>query len=83
MEWISVKDRLPKYDPKDERAFKYFFRANNERYYTGYTLTGYGKTAFFQHNGREILNVTHWAEIEPPKTQQHNGSDQNTQRHER
>ena len=69
MKWISIKNGLPLYDPTDERAFKYFFRANNERYYSGYIETQHGETTFYQHNGRKILNVTHYLEIEPPKQQ--------------
>ncbi|MBO0323500.1 DUF551 domain-containing protein [Muricauda sp. CAU 1633] len=67
MKWISVEEKLPGYDPNDERAFKYFFRANNERYYSGYSVTEYGNTMFYQSNGRKILGVTHWTPIEPPK----------------
>lgn len=67
MHWKKVENGLPEYDPKDERAFKYFFMANNERYYSGYIVTEYGRTTFYQHNGRKILNVTHWAEIIPPE----------------
>lgn len=65
MEWISVKDRLPEYDYADQRAFKYWIRATNERYYSGYIDED--GTTFRQHKGRKILNASHWAEIEPPK----------------
>ena len=67
MKWIILEDELPKYDYEDQRAFKLFIRASNERYYSGYSVTEYGITTFYQHNGRKILNVTHWAKIEPPK----------------
>lgn len=58
--WISIKDRLPKYDPKHQKAYDILIRANNERYYVGYPVTEYNKTVFHQSNGRKILDVTHW-----------------------
>lgn len=64
-EWISVEERLPELDPENIRAFSLFIKATNNRYYTGYATKEYGKTTFFQHNGRNILRVTHWREIEP------------------
>jgi hypothetical protein len=57
----KIKDALPKYDPKNQRAFDILIKASNNRYYTGYAITEYGITTFHQHNGRKVLNVISWA----------------------
>ena len=62
--WISVSDEVPSYDQHYTPAFSLLIKASNDRYYTGYSVTEYGKTTFYQYNGREILNVTHWIYLE-------------------
>ena len=61
MKFISIKEELPKYDPKNQRAFDILIKSTNDRYYTGYAVTEYGRTTFYQHNGRKILKVISWA----------------------
>jgi len=63
MTWIPITKDLPDYDPVNQPAFHIFIKANNNRYYSGYSITEYNKTTFYQHNGRKILNVTHWMYI--------------------
>lgn len=63
MNWIPITKELPKYDPLNQKAFDIFIKASNNRYYTGYAVTEYNKTTFYQHNGRKILNVIAWMPI--------------------
>lgn len=63
MKWISVLERLPDYDPNYTPAFSLLIAASNDRYYTGYCVIEYNTPKFYQHNGRQILRVTHWQKI--------------------
>jgi len=63
MSYISITERVPEYNPRYQKAFDILIKANNNRYYTGYSVTEYGKTTFYQHNGRKILNVLAWMPI--------------------
>ncbi len=67
MNFISIKNKLPEYNPTQHRAFDILIKATNDRYYTGYAVTEYGKTTFYQYNGRKILNVISWLYL--PKQQ--------------
>lgn len=61
--WIPITKEIPEYDPNHQPAFSIFIKASNERYYSGYSITEYSITTFYQYNGRKILNVSHWMKI--------------------
>ncbi len=69
MEWISVKNKLPELEPKKGRNVKMVhvkFKdgTKGKILYGNSGMMGEGNGWF----NYKLPNVTHWAEIEPPKT---------------
>lgn len=67
MNWIDIKDRIPKLE-KGQSENVLGFSDENKIFHMGYfEMEMNGDVFFHEDSGGFVITITHWAKLTPPK----------------